>query len=177
MFTHVLDQYKYGVPFLPVELQLEYLCLPHQKDCPGGNFLWDGDDGHPVRQLPLLPPLLHTLARLGAHTSNNNNTRQAIFWAKNPPYPGVNASNVQFYSDFLVNNTRQRSQWFRTQNLLWPFGLDFQWFNATRMYNSMDKIIAHVNARNQPGGRYQGITLKCTCRRHHVVTVSAIACA
>ena len=59
-------------------------------------------------------------------------------------YPGVNASNVRFYADFLVANALARSKWFRTPNVLWPFGTDFQHFNATEMFESMDKIIRCV---------------------------------
>merc|ERR1719238_394620 len=45
VFTHVLDQYMYSVPFIPGSLQLEYLCShEYPQGCPGGNFLWDGDD-------------------------------------------------------------------------------------------------------------------------------------
>ena len=69
----------------------------------------------------------------------------------------MNASNVQFYADFMVNNTKQRADWFRTRQLLWPFGTDFQHFNSSEMFDSMDQIVAFVNAHNAKGQRYEGV--------------------
>lgn len=134
IFTHVMDQYSYCVPYIPVQQQLDHLCaLPTQKDCPGGNFQWDGDDSQP-----------------------------ASWWSSHPqaPYPGVNSSNIQFYSDFFVNNTRQRVQWFQEPHVLWPFGCDFQHFNASRMFESMDQIVTYVNSHNGLGERYEGVTVR-----------------
>lgn len=77
----------------------------------------------------------------------------------------MNASSVDFYATFMVNNTRQRAQWFATNNLLWPFGTDFQWFNASRMFASMDQIMAFVNGHNGPGQKFQGVTMQCEPQR------------
>eukprot|EP00466_Bigelowiella_natans_P018245 jgi/Bigna1/78050/fgenesh1_pg.52_\ len=139
IFTHIMDQYQYSAPGIPTEVQLAELCAPphNRTDCPGGGFYWDGDDGNP-------------------------NAYWAEKWEEQgyAVYPTVNASNVEFYSDFLVNNSISRSSWFATDNLLWPFGTDFQHFNSTSMFSSMDKIIEHVNARNGAGQRYEGVTLQ-----------------
>lgn len=139
IFTHIMDQYQYSAPGIPVNLQLQYLCGPphNQSDCPGGGFYWDGDDSKP-------------------------DAAWGELWKKQgyAVYPSVNQSNVEFYADFLVNNSVSRSAWFATDNLLWPFGTDFQHFNATAMFDSMDKIIAYVNKRNGPGQRYAGVRLQ-----------------
>ena len=74
IFTHIMDQYQYSSPGIPLQTQLKYLCAPphNQTDCPGGNFYWDGDD-----------------------------TQPAWYWSEQQEklgysvYPGVNASNVQ----------------------------------------------------------------------------------
>jgi hypothetical protein len=139
IFTHIMDEYQYSSPGIPVQEQLKYLCAPplNRTNCPGGGFLWDGDDGHP-----------------------------SSYWTEQQKkygfsaYPGVNNSNVRFYADFMVNNTRQRSEWFATDNLLWPFGTDFQHFNASEMMDSMDKVIDYISANNGLGGRYEGITVQ-----------------
>ena len=47
---------------------------------------------------------------------------QASYWQFNPVYPPVNTTSVDFYSTFMVNNTKQRAAWFGTDNLLWCFG-------------------------------------------------------
>lgn len=137
IFTHVMDQFQYSAPGIPVAQQLKYLCSPNNTHCPGGGFFWDGDDSQP-----------------------------AWYWAQQAKeqgfnvYPGVNASNVAFYADFMVANARQRAQWFATPNLLWPWGSDFQFGNATAMFNSMDKIIAHVSSANGKGQKYEGVELR-----------------
>ena len=44
IFTHIMDQYQYSAPGIPVKQQLEQLCAPphNRTDCPGGGFYWDG---------------------------------------------------------------------------------------------------------------------------------------
>ena len=71
-----------------------------------------------------------------------------------------------------MNNSRQRSNWFSTPNLLWPFGTDFQWSNATAMFTSMDKIIVFVNGNNGPMGRYEGVTLQYSSLQQYYEAVS-----
>eukprot|EP00750_Incisomonas_marina_P028645 INCI6800.1.p1 GENE.INCI6800.1~~INCI6800.1.p1 ORF type:complete len:1386 (+),score=235.40 INCI6800.1:180-4337(+) len=138
IFTHIMDQYQYSSPGIPLQAQLDNLCaLSNQTDCPGGGFFWDGDDSSP-----------------------------AWWWSEQQRlqgysvYPAVNTSNVQFYSDFMVNSSRQRAEWFRSPNLLWCFGTDFQWFNASEMFFSMDQIVDYITARNGPGQRYENVTIQ-----------------
>lgn len=54
----------------------------------------------------------------------------------------------------------QRAKWFRSPNLLFCFGTDFQWFNAEEMYSSMDLIIDHISAHNGAGDRYDGVSIQ-----------------
>lgn len=114
IFTHIMDQYQYSSPGIALNQQLQHLCgSPHNRtNCPGGGFFWDGDD-----------------------------TQPAWYWAEQREkqgfavYPDVNHTNVEFYSDVLVNNSRQRAKWFKTPNVLWPFGTDFQFSNAHSMFD------------------------------------------
>jgi hypothetical protein len=49
IFTHIMDEFQYSSPGIPVQAQLDALCaLPNQTDCPGGGFFWDGDDSAPA---------------------------------------------------------------------------------------------------------------------------------
>jgi len=80
IFTHIMDQFQYSSPGIPLQAQLDNLCaLSNQTDCPGGGFFWDGDDSSP-----------------------------AWWWSEQQQqqgysvYPAVNSSNVEFYSDFMV---------------------------------------------------------------------------
>lgn len=44
-------------------------------------------------------------------------------------------------ADQLVRNFKLRSSWYSTNNLLWPFGCDFNYQNAVQMYKNMDRLI------------------------------------
>lgn len=139
IFTHIMDQYQYSSPGIPTDLQKEQFCAPpHNRNyCPGGGFFWDGDDSHP------------------ASYWTEQQTKQGF-----SVYPGVNDSNVQFYADFIVQNAKERADWFATPNVLWSFGTDFQHFNASEMFKSMDKIIQHVDHHNGRLQRYAGVKLQ-----------------
>ncbi|XP_041468534.1 epididymis-specific alpha-mannosidase-like [Lytechinus variegatus] len=84
--------------------------------------------------------------------------RSAYMWngvAKfpNPPsdgiYPNmsdpVTSKNVGEYADFMVANIRKRAAWFKTPHLLWPWGCDKQFFNATDQYGNMDRLLVYIN--------------------------------
>ncbi|XP_022080688.1 epididymis-specific alpha-mannosidase-like isoform X2 [Acanthaster planci] len=75
----------------------------------------------------------------------------AVF-PKPPPgvsYPDmslpVTNENIKKYAAVLVDNIKQRAAWFRTQQLLWPWGCDKQFFNATIQFENMDKLVAYIN--------------------------------
>ncbi|XP_078455635.1 epididymis-specific alpha-mannosidase isoform X1 [Lampetra planeri] len=64
----------------------------------------------------------------------------------------VTADTVKPYADTMVANIRQRAAWFRTNTLLWPWGCDKQFFNASVQFDNMDPLMAHVNAHSQEHG-------------------------
>ncbi|XP_071493889.1 epididymis-specific alpha-mannosidase-like [Diadema antillarum] len=75
----------------------------------------------------------------------------------NPPsdgiYPNmsdpVNKTNVEQYSDFMVANIRQRAAWFKSPFLLWPWGCDKQFFNASVQFSNMEKLLSHINQQRE----------------------------
>ncbi|KAM9677390.1 LOW QUALITY PROTEIN: epididymis-specific alpha-mannosidase [Trichechus inunguis] len=59
----------------------------------------------------------------------------------------VTPVNIDLYAEALVANVRQRAAWFRTPYVLWPWGCDKQFFNASVQFTNMDPLLDHVNSR------------------------------
>ncbi|XP_011673874.2 epididymis-specific alpha-mannosidase [Strongylocentrotus purpuratus] len=57
----------------------------------------------------------------------------------------VTTQNMGQYADFMVANIRKRAAWFKTPHLLWPWGCDKQFFNATDQYENMERLLVHIN--------------------------------
>jgi hypothetical protein len=65
---------------------------------------------------------------------------------ENPP---INQSNIDQRSQDLVRAFRARSQLFRTNNVLVPFGDDFQFRNAEINFGNMSLLINYINANKK----------------------------
>ncbi|XP_064142301.1 epididymis-specific alpha-mannosidase isoform X2 [Loxodonta africana] len=59
----------------------------------------------------------------------------------------VTPANIDLYAEALVANVRQRAAWFRTPYVLWPWGCDKQFFNASVQFTNMDPLLDHINSR------------------------------
>jgi hypothetical protein len=60
--------------------------------------------------------------------------------------PPCTAGNKEYLAQKLVNMTKVRAQWFRTENVLIPWGCDYQYQNAEVNYNSTDVLIDTINS-------------------------------
>ncbi|XP_048220300.1 epididymis-specific alpha-mannosidase [Perognathus longimembris pacificus] len=58
----------------------------------------------------------------------------------------VTPDNIHLYAEALVANVKQRAAWFRTPHVLWPWGCDKQFFNASVQFANMDPLLEHVNS-------------------------------
>ncbi len=56
----------------------------------------------------------------------------------------VDSLNMAEFVAFLVEDIKARAAWFKTPVLLWSWGCDFEFFNATAMFHNMDKIVAEM---------------------------------
>ncbi|XP_006877377.1 PREDICTED: epididymis-specific alpha-mannosidase, partial [Chrysochloris asiatica] len=59
----------------------------------------------------------------------------------------VTQANIDLYAEALVANVKQRAAWFRTPHVLWPWGCDKQFFNASVQFSNMDPLLDHINSR------------------------------
>ncbi|XP_004847379.1 epididymis-specific alpha-mannosidase isoform X2 [Heterocephalus glaber] len=58
----------------------------------------------------------------------------------------VTPANIDLYAQALVANVKQRATWFRTPHVLWPWGCDKQFFNASVQFANMDPLLDHINS-------------------------------
>uniref|UniRef100_A0A8C6E8B8 Alpha-mannosidase n=1 Tax=Moschus moschiferus TaxID=68415 RepID=A0A8C6E8B8_MOSMO len=81
-----------------------------------------------------------------------------FYWDGEPVFPGpptdglypsmempVTEDNILSFTSLLVNNVLARATWFRTPHILWPWGCDRQFFNASLQFSNMDRVMKEVN--------------------------------
>ncbi|CAJ1086096.1 epididymis-specific alpha-mannosidase [Xyrichtys novacula] len=75
---------------------------------------------------------------------------------KNGIYPNmslpVTKDTVHAYAKTMVENIKQRAAWFRTDNVLWPWGCDKQFYNSSVQFNNMDPLMKYINQNSKEFG-------------------------
>ncbi|XP_064509349.1 epididymis-specific alpha-mannosidase isoform X2 [Pseudopipra pipra] len=84
--------------------------------------------------------------------------RSAFYWNgfatfPDPPKDGVypnmslpvTDTNLHQYAQTMVANIKERAAWFQTSDVLWPWGCDKQFFNASVQYSNMDLLLDYIN--------------------------------
>ncbi|XP_032708474.1 epididymis-specific alpha-mannosidase-like [Lontra canadensis] len=113
---------------------------------------WDGIASD--RQKRQLPPF----SRMGS-TNPSLSCREGFHWdgstlSPEPPpnrkFPDmiepVDENNIRYYVNLLVDLVKERAAWFRTSHLLWPWGCDKQFFNASLQFANMDILMDYTNS-------------------------------
>ncbi|KAK7803382.1 hypothetical protein U0070_012497 [Myodes glareolus] len=129
----------------------------------GLQFVWRGSPSLLEQQ----EIFTHTMDRYSyctpSHVSFSN--RSGFYWngvavfPEPPPdgvYPNmsepVTPTNIHLYAEALVANVKQRAAWFRTPHVLWPWGCDKQFFNASVQFDNMDPLLEYINNRTAEYG-------------------------
>ncbi|XDB51619.1 hypothetical protein AB1E18_005173 [Capra hircus] len=60
----------------------------------------------------------------------------------------VTKDNIQIFTSLLVKNALARATWFRTPHVLWPWGCDRQFFNASLQFTNMDIVMEYINSHS-----------------------------
>uniref|UniRef100_A0A452VDV2 Alpha-mannosidase n=1 Tax=Ursus maritimus TaxID=29073 RepID=A0A452VDV2_URSMA len=107
-----------GSPSLSAEQEIFTHVLDQYSYCSEG-FYWDGSAVFPEPPPDRLYP--------------NMNIR-------------VSEKSMKYYVDLLLENVKERASWFRTRHLLWPWGCDKQFFNASLQFANMDIVLDSINA-------------------------------
>uniref|UniRef100_A0A8C3FEM4 Alpha-mannosidase n=1 Tax=Chrysemys picta bellii TaxID=8478 RepID=A0A8C3FEM4_CHRPI len=68
---------------------------------------------------------------------------------KDGVYPNMSVpvtdATIHLYAQTMVANIKKRAAWFRTADVLWPWGCDKQFFNASVQYSNMDPLLDYIN--------------------------------
>ncbi|XP_063313819.1 epididymis-specific alpha-mannosidase [Pelobates fuscus] len=71
----------------------------------------------------------------------------------------VTVDNIKLYAETMVENIKQRAAWFRTNDVLWPWGCDKQFFNSSVQFGNMDLLLDYINRHDEFGVTVQYATL------------------
>ncbi|NXO00359.1 MA2B2 mannosidase, partial [Rhinopomastus cyanomelas] len=75
---------------------------------------------------------------------------------KDGVYPNMSVPvtdrNIHLYAQAMVANIKERAAWFRTSDVLWPWGCDKQFFNASVQYLNMDQLLDYINNHSDEFG-------------------------
>ncbi|XP_074948018.1 epididymis-specific alpha-mannosidase isoform X5 [Phalacrocorax aristotelis] len=64
----------------------------------------------------------------------------------------VTDTNIHLYAQTMVANIKERAAWFRTSDVLWPWGCDKQFFNASVQFSNMDLLLDYINKHSDEFG-------------------------
>ncbi|XP_074085923.1 epididymis-specific alpha-mannosidase isoform X2 [Macrotis lagotis] len=75
---------------------------------------------------------------------------------KDGMYPNMSVpvtdASLSLYAQTMVANIKMRAAWFRTQDVLWPWGCDKQFFNSSVQFANMDPLLAYINNHSEEFG-------------------------
>ncbi|XP_073504207.1 epididymis-specific alpha-mannosidase [Phyllobates terribilis] len=71
----------------------------------------------------------------------------------------VTSDSVHQYAETMVENIKTRAAWFRSNDVLWPWGCDKQFFNSSVQFNNMDLLLDYINSHTEFGVSVQYCTL------------------
>ncbi|XP_061768626.1 epididymis-specific alpha-mannosidase isoform X2 [Nerophis ophidion] len=64
----------------------------------------------------------------------------------------VTKATVDAYARTMVENIKQRATWFRTRQVLWPWGCDKQFYNSSVQFSNMDPLMNYINKKSKEFG-------------------------
>ncbi|XP_034020339.1 epididymis-specific alpha-mannosidase [Thalassophryne amazonica] len=64
----------------------------------------------------------------------------------------ITKETVHAYAQTMVENIKQRVEWFRTNNVLWPWGCDKQFYNSSVQFSNMDPLMDYINQNSKAWG-------------------------
>lgn len=71
----------------------------------------------------------------------------------------VTSDSIHQYAETMVKNIKTRAAWFRSNDVLWPWGCDKQFFNSSVQFNNMDLLLEYINSKTEFGVTVQYSTL------------------
>ncbi|XP_047423150.1 epididymis-specific alpha-mannosidase [Sciurus carolinensis] len=164
--------------------RIDYDLKDAMQEAQGLQFVWRGSKSLSAQQ----QIFTHIMDQFGYCTPSHLSfsSRSGFYWngvavfPEPPPdgvYPNmsepVTPANIDLYAKELVANVKQRAAWFRTPYVLWPWGCDKQFFNASVQFSNMDPLLDHINSLSQElGVSVQYATLSDYFRTLHALNIS-----
>uniref|UniRef100_U3K4T3 Alpha-mannosidase n=1 Tax=Ficedula albicollis TaxID=59894 RepID=U3K4T3_FICAL len=126
-------------------------------------FVWQGSPSLSARQ----EIFTHVMDQYSYCTPSQLpfSNRSGFYWNgfatfPDPPKDGVypnmslpvTDANLHLYAQTMVANIKERAAWFQTGEVLWPWGCDKQFFNASVQYSNMDLLVDYINKHSAEFG-------------------------
>jgi hypothetical protein len=102
-------------------------------------FLWQASTSLPTEQTQIFSHIFESYYCMPLPT-------YAFEWGEAKKARPPNAGNIEELSKGLADIAKQRAPWFRTKNVLIPWGCDYQYQNSDLVYNATDWLIDTINA-------------------------------
>nr|XP_020766350.1 epididymis-specific alpha-mannosidase isoform X2 [Odocoileus virginianus texanus] len=119
-------------------------------------FVWRGSRSLSAQQ----EIFTHVLDQFGYCSPSHlpTATLEGFNWEGKPVFPSqpwdylypsmdmpVTEDTIPVYSSSIATNVLARASWFQTPHVLWPWGCDREFLNASLQFANMDIIMEHVN--------------------------------
>ncbi|XP_058526295.1 epididymis-specific alpha-mannosidase [Ochotona princeps] len=164
--------------------RIDYDLKDAMQEAQGLQFVWRGSPSLREQQQIFTHVMDQYSYCTPSHIPFSN--RSGFYWNgvavfPEPPRDGVypnmsepvTPANIQLYAEALVANVKQRAAWFRSPHILWPWGCDKQFFNASVQFANMDPLLAHINSHTaELGVTAQYATLADYFRALHALNIT-----
>ena len=114
------------------------------KKSKGLEFVWRGSSALPAAQSEIFAHVFESYYCMPLPT-------YAFEWGADKGAATVTAATVNKLAHDLADIAKQRAAWFRTPNVLIPWGCDYQYQNAALMYDSTDALLDEIAAHPEWG--------------------------
>lgn len=135
--------------------------VDHGKKNKSLEFIWRGSSSLPHEQTQIFSHIFESYYCMPLPT-------YAFEWGEAKGAEIPNATNILRLAENLANITKERSAWFRSNNVLIPWGCDYQYQNAALMFRSTDMIIDTINAHPE-----WGVHVQYTTATEYMLTLQA----
>ncbi|KAJ3585771.1 hypothetical protein NHX12_014489 [Muraenolepis orangiensis] len=144
--------------------RVDYDLKDRLQEHKGLQFVWRGSPSLPDQQQEIFTHVMDQFSYCSPSDLSFSNS-SGFYWNgvvvfPDPPEDGVypnmslpvTKETVHAYAQTMVDNIKQRGAWFRTNHVLWPWGCDKQFYNASVQFKNMDPLMEYINQHSQELG-------------------------
>ncbi|CAL8241601.1 unnamed protein product [Merluccius merluccius] len=127
-------------------------------------FVWRGSPSLGEQQQEIFTHIMDQFSYCSpSHLAFSNSS--GFYWNgvalfPDPPQDGiypnmslpVTKETVHAYAQTMAENIKQRGAWFRSNHVLWPWGCDKQFYNASVQFKNMDPLLDYINQNTKEFG-------------------------